>query len=149
MPRFAAMRPGGGKNGYRPTPGPDLASAVDVEAEREATGVAQLRLLLQRMEACPLNVAEGAFEPDAAIEGGAASDLHRALYRADRGLAGQGAGDHCAVCRLGAGHRGLGIIDQLIHRHCRARERVLHLADEIEQLFVTRLATRNLQSPGP
>src|SRR5207245_10030537 len=79
-------------------------SAVDVEAEREATGVAQLRLLLQRMEARALDIAEGAFEPDAAIKGGAARDLHRALDRADRALAGQRAGDHRATGRLGAGH---------------------------------------------
>src|SRR5437763_14485110 len=96
-----------------------IGSAVDVEAEREATGVAQLRLLLQRMEARALDIAEGAFEPDAAIKGGAARDLHRALDRADRALAGQGAGAHRAIGRLGAGHRSFGIMAQLIHRPSR------------------------------
>src|SRR5689334_24728059 len=123
-------------------------SAVDVEPEREAAGVAQLRLLLQRMKARPLDVAEGAFETDPAIEGGAARDLHRALDRADRTLASQGACSDGAVCRLGSGHRGLGVMDQLTDRHLRAGKRVLHLADEIGQVAVIRFLARDLQRLG-
>ena len=89
-----------------------------------------------------------AFEPDAAIERGAARQFHRALDGADRGLAGKLAGDHGAIGRLGTGHRGFGVLDQLIDRHRRGGERVLHLAGQIRQVAVIRLLARDVQGLG-
>jgi hypothetical protein len=100
------------------------------------------------MKSRALNIAKRAFEADAAIERDAAGGLHRALDRPDRRLAGERAGDHRAVRRLGAGHRGLGVMDQLIDRHRRGGEGVLHLADQIGQMPVIRLMARDLQRLG-
>lgn len=55
--------------------------AVHIESECQATGVMQLRFLLQRMVSCGLYVTKMALESDIAIEGRAPCDFHRLFDR--------------------------------------------------------------------
>src|SRR5688500_17241970 len=55
--------------------------SVEIHAERVAPGVQGLRLLLERVVAGALHVAEEALEAERPVEARAAGDLHRLLDR--------------------------------------------------------------------
>src|SRR5206468_10304005 len=79
-------------------------STVHIETEGQSTRIEDLRGLPHLMVARTLNVPEEALEPEAAIEPGAARDLHGSLHRLDDGASHKGAPDQDLAGRLDADH---------------------------------------------
>src|SRR5206468_11235560 len=75
-------------------------STVHIETEGESTGIEDLRWLPHLVISRTLNVPEEALEREAAIEPGAARDLHGSLHRLHTAASHEGAPDQDLAGRL-------------------------------------------------